>query len=154
MKARHYLILAATTLLPLLAAFFSNWDGKITATSIATAFMAAIALWMKSPNDTPVQLPKVPPLAVLALVLGLGSAGCAKVIPVIGPVASCVMTVIADALKGMTLDQIVADAGPTCVTSIDQVIAILVGEAGRNPMVRDTPAYRDARTVAWMRVSP
>jgi hypothetical protein len=147
-------VLAATTLLPLLAAFFSNWDGKISATSLVTAIMAAISLWMKSPNDTPVQLPRVPPLAVLVLALGLGSVGCAKAIPIIGPAASCVMTVIADALKGMTLDQIVADAGPTCVTSVDQVIAILVGEAGRNPMVRDTPAYRDARTVAWMRVSP
>lgn len=89
----------------------------------------------------------------ILLLFALSQAACLKAVPVIGPATSCVASVVADALKGMTLDQILADAGPQCVQSIDQIIAILVGEAARNPMVRETAAYRDQRTGAWIRAA-
>jgi hypothetical protein len=93
-----------------------------------------------------------PPLAVL--LFALSQSACAQAIPVIGPTISCVSTIVADALKGETLEQILQDAGPGCVTSIDQIIAILVGEAQRNPMVRETAAYKDQRVGAYLRASP
>lgn len=91
--------------------------------------------------------------ALMLASLVVPSAACLKAVPVIGPATSCVSSIVADALKGMSLDDILKDAGPTCVQSIDDVIAILVGEASRNPMVRYTAAYRDTRTVAWIRAA-
>lgn len=149
MKVRNWLMYAANLLLPLGAAFFSGWDGKVTAASIVSAILWAIAHNM-SPPKSPTPPINVAGLLVLSAVAGTS---CLKAVPVIGPTVSCVSTIVADALKGMTLDQILNDAGPQCVQSIDQVIAILVGEAARNPMVRETLAYRDQRTVAALKAA-
>jgi len=69
-------------------------------------------------------------------------AGCPAAVPVVGPVASCVSTVLADALKGDSIAQILADAGPSCVASAEEVITILLGST--DPAVQQTPAFAEA----------
>jgi hypothetical protein len=78
------------------------------------------------------------PIPVLAALLS----ACPPVAPVVAPTSSCVTKVIEDALKGMTVQQIVDDAGPGCVTDAAQVITILLGSD--SPGVAKTSAYREA----------
>ena len=80
----------------------------------------------------------IAPMASLPMML----IGCPAAVPVVGPVASCVSTVIADALKGDSIAQILADAGPACVTSAEEVITILLGSS--DPAVQQTPAFAEA----------
>lgn len=80
--------------------------------------------------------------AACAIAVAGALAGCPAAVPVVGPVASCVSIVLADALKGDTVAQILADAGPTCVTSAEEVIAILLGSA--DPAVHATKAFAEA----------
>jgi len=68
--------------------------------------------------------------------------GCPQAVPAVVPVASCVARVTADALQGMTLDEIVKAAGPGCVTDAEEVITIILGSP--NPRVAATPAYKTA----------
>ena len=75
--------------------------------------------------------------------------GCPQAVPAVVPVASCVTKVTEDALKGMTLAQIVAAAGPGCVTDAEDVIAILLGSA--DPRVKATVAYGQARSLRGAR---
>jgi len=100
--------------------------------------------------------PLVPPgVQTLALVafLGAGAAsslaavmlpGCARAVPVVGPTTACVSSVVTLALQGMTLEQIVAQAGPDCVQSVEQVITILLNSGVNAPAVRQTRAYAQA----------
>jgi hypothetical protein len=62
--------------------------------------------------------------------------------PAAVPGVSCVAEVLSDALKGDSLAQILADAGPTCVTSVEEIITILLGSD--DPRVQASPAYQEA----------
>lgn len=83
-------------------------------------------------------------MKAIVLACALALAGCAAGLAAVVPAASCVATVFDDALKGMTIQQIVAAAGPGCVTNAEEVIAILMGSA--DPDVKGTAAYREALT--------
>ena len=81
-------------------------------------------------------------MRALALAACLALCACPQAVPVVGPVASCVTQVVSDALAGMTIEQIVASAGPGCVTDAEDVIAILLGS--KDPRLPATVAYKDA----------
>lgn len=66
--------------------------------------------------------------------------GCPAAVPGV----SCVAEVLADALKGDTIAQILVDAGPTCVTSAEEIITILLGST--DPKVQASKAYGEAIT--------
>ena len=76
----------------------------------------------------------------VALACMTGLVACPQAVPAVVPVASCVAKVTDDALKGMTIAQIVADAGPGCVVDAEEVIAILLGS--KDPRVAGTPAFK------------
>jgi hypothetical protein len=59
------------------------------------------------------------------------------------PAAACVASVIADAIGGMTIAQIVAKEGPGCVADGEQVAAILLGSS--EPKLVGTVALDEAR---------
>jgi hypothetical protein len=69
--------------------------------------------------------------------------GCPQAAPVVQPTASCVSSVLADALQGMTLEQIVAAAGPGCVVDAEEVITILLGSG--SALVSTTKAGVEAK---------
>lgn len=78
--------------------------------------------------------------AIIAACLAL--CACPPAVPVVGPVSACVTTVVQDAIAGMTIDQILANAGPGCVADAEQVISILLGTS--DPRVKGTLAYGQA----------
>jgi hypothetical protein len=86
---------------------------------------------------------KVSITGLLLLTLVTTQVACPAAAPAAGPSASCVSTVVADALKGMTLDQILADAGPGCVKDAAEVYAILSGSP--DPQVPATKAFGEAK---------
>ncbi|MHB8330781.1 MAG: hypothetical protein ACYDDA_05245 [Acidiferrobacteraceae bacterium] len=69
-------------------------------------------------------------------------AGCPAAAPAVGPAANCASIVIADALKGMTLAQIFADAGPSCGNDLAQIVTELLGST--DPNVTSSKGYVDA----------
>jgi hypothetical protein len=87
-------------------------------------------------------------LVVLCFIglVGRGVIGCK---PAAAPVAACVSTVIEDAVSGMSIAQIIAAAGPGCVTDAEDVIAILIGST--DARLTATPALAEAKTVRGMK---
>ena len=86
--------------------------------------------------------------SVLAMVVGMGCiVGCPSAVPVVGPIGSCVSSIVADALKGMTIAQILAAAGPGCVANAEEVITVLLG----SPQAQGTPAYGEAKVARGIR---
>lgn len=83
------------------------------------------------------------PLCFALGLLAATQSGCPQAVPAVAPVASCVTSVVSDALRGMTIAQIVAAAGPGCVTDAEDVIAILLGSG--DPRVPSTKAYGEAK---------
>jgi hypothetical protein len=68
---------------------------------------------------------------------------CPQAAPVVQPTASCVAAVLADALQGMTVAQIVQAAGPGCVADVEEVVTILLGSGSAG--VRASRAYGEAQ---------
>ena len=86
---------------------------------------------------------RLSPLALLSfLALFASLAGCPQAVPAVVPGASCVASVIADALQGMTVAEIVTAAGPGCVTDAEEVVTILLGS--KDPRVAATVAFKTA----------
>lgn len=79
--------------------------------------------------------------AVLLVFLLHCAAGAAAVVPA----ASCVASVIEDAVAGMSIPQIVAAAGPGCVTDAEDVVAILLGST--DARLPQTTAYAQAKAI-------
>jgi len=83
--------------------------------------------------------------AMLVICGVVTSAGCppaASIADAGPPVSDCVARVIADAVAGDTIAQIVADVALPCALDAAQVIAILLGSSADN--VHASPAYREA----------
>lgn len=69
--------------------------------------------------------------------------GCPAAVPAVGPAASCVSAVVADALAGLSIDEILAKEKGACVADLEEVIAILLGST--KPQVVATKAYGEAK---------
>ncbi len=63
----------------------------------------------------------------------------------VAPGASCVAAVIADAIQGMGINEILQKEKGSCVQDVEEVIAILLGSG--DPHVQATLAYRAARSI-------
>lgn len=84
--------------------------------------------------------------AILMLCVGLplGSTACAPAAPAVAPAASCVSAVIADAVAGLTIPEIVAKEQGPCIQDAEQVIALLIGSLADHPELANTPAMKSA----------
>lgn len=51
MQLKHYVLLVVHALVPLLIAFLSHWDQKITTASVVVAIAGAISVLTKSPSQ-------------------------------------------------------------------------------------------------------
>ena len=91
-------------------------------------------------KDAATTVAKAAPIALLLLLLHCGNAAAA-----VSPGAACVASVIQDALSGMTIAQIVAAAGPGCVTDAEDVVTILIGSG--DPRVGSTMAFAQAQAL-------
>jgi len=81
--------------------------------------------------------------ALTALVLlPAMTSGCPQAAPAVAPALSCVEKVLADALAGLSIDEIAAKEGPSCASDAAEVAEILLGSA--DPNVQGTPAYKAA----------
>ena len=78
--------------------------------------------------------------SVPALTLGLSA--CPQAAPVVTPVSDCAVTVIADALAGMTIEQIIALEGPRCGADLVAIVTTLLGSTRAD--VQATRAYKQA----------
>lgn len=88
------------------------------------------------------------PLVFVAAVAAIGVAtqtGCPSAVPVVGPAASCVSAVIADALAGMTVAQILTKEGAGCVADASEIVTILLGS--KDPAVQQTKAFAMAKAM-------
>lgn len=83
----------------------------------------------------------------VACLLAVSLSGCPQGAAAVGPGLSCVSAVVADALSGMTLEQILDKEKGPCVKDLSEVIAILVGAEAQTPAVRQTIAYRAALAI-------
>lgn len=84
-------------------------------------------------------------LAVVALgVAGLIVTACPQAVQSVPPALDCGTRVVDDALKGMTFEEIVTDAGPKCGLDVLQIIGILTARDAP-PNVVATRAAAQAR---------
>ncbi|HLK36902.1 MAG TPA: hypothetical protein VKU41_09145 [Polyangiaceae bacterium] len=122
------------------------------AASVLVAALTVIGMFSDSVQTTLRQkaamaLAKAGPPACFVLLCGalsVSQAGCTpQQLPAVVPAASCVTDVVADALKGMTIGEIIKAAGPGCVTDAEDVIAILLGSG--DPRLPATKAYGQAK---------
>lgn len=93
-------------------------------------------------------------LVVLACVGAMGTVGvsaCATAAPVVAPVTSCVAAVIADALAGLDVQDIMKKEGQACVGDAAEVVMILLGSD--DPAVAQTKAYASAKAIHAAQVS-
>lgn len=79
--------------------------------------------------------------AVSALCTGL-LLGCPQAIPAVQPTEQCVSAVIADALAGLNVNQILDKDGGVCGQDLAVIIAVLLQSS--RPAVQATVAYKDA----------
>jgi hypothetical protein len=101
-------------------------------------------------DATPAETPKAKAaqagfvrLPVLALLLAaVGLVACGLFGAVEAPIADCTGRVLADAAKGMTVVQIVEDAGGPCALDAAAVMALLL--ASKDPTVHASKAYGEA----------
>lgn len=74
-----------------------------------------------------------------ALALGLGCAAAPKIVP---PAVDCGTRILNDAAQGMTLAQIVADAGAPCGVDLAAIVVAIL--QSQQPQVVASPAYGEA----------
>lgn len=51
MQLKHYVLLAASALAPLLTSFLAHWDGQITTAAVVGALISALAVFTKAPSQ-------------------------------------------------------------------------------------------------------
>jgi hypothetical protein len=86
-------------------------------------------------------------MSLLVVALITTQTACPQGIPVVGPAASCVTAIVTDALKGMTLAEILADAGPGCAKDVAEIVTVLFGAAATEPRITGTKAYGEAQVI-------
>jgi hypothetical protein len=67
---------------------------------------------------------------------------CAAAVPIVAPAVDCASAIISDALAGMTIEQIEADAGPKCGADLISVVTTLANST--DAKVQTSPAYKEA----------
>lgn len=80
----------------------------------------------------------------MAVIFAMPLTGCPQAVPAVQPIVSCVSAVVADALAGMTVDQIVKKEGASCVADAAEVVTILMGNVQKFPQLKSTVAYGEA----------
>jgi hypothetical protein len=81
-------------------------------------------------------------MKIVVLYLASSLYGCQAGQNVVTPAADCGVAIVADALSGMTLEQIIAKEGARCSADILTVIDTLLSST--NPNVVSTGAYTEA----------
>lgn len=94
--------------------------------------------------------PTLPSLATLAMAVFL--IACPQAGAVVPPTIDCGSRIVQDAIAGMTVEQIIADAGPACGADLLQVLTTLL--ASQDARVVASKAYLEAVTVKGALIPP
>jgi hypothetical protein len=68
--------------------------------------------------------------------------GCPQATPVVAPATDCGAAIIADALAGLTIEQILAKEGERCGADLIAIVETILKST--NPNISATMAYREA----------